>query len=204
MTPCQRSPAPQLLADHGASIGKEYAERKAQEPSYRFQWPKRDGKSLGEVARQALKEMTRDHCSYCDGYPLGSMDKSEVDHFRPKGEPRFYALVCQWENLFLACTACNSHKGERWDEALLAPDAGSYQFERYFEYHADTGELHPSAGAAEVDRERARRTIEILGLNRAATCEARRREVRVLAVLREEPDDRPYRFLAPMVLRRAP
>jgi uncharacterized protein (TIGR02646 family) len=142
--------------------------------------------------------MTQGHCSYCDGFPLGNMDQPAVDHLRPKGDPRFYELVCQWDNLYVACTACNGHKREQWDERLLAPDASSYQFERFFSYDSLTGELRPNVGAAPADQERAQRTIEIFGLNRAQTCRARLREAKA-KVVAEHVDERPYRFLAPLV-----
>lgn len=42
-----------------------------------------------------------------------------VDHYRPKGIPRFAGLICTYKNLFYCCGECNSRKSNYWpiDEA---------------------------------------------------------------------------------------
>lgn len=166
MTPCIRGPEPAALAREGAQIGRDYAVRRREAPGHRFHWPHRDGRSLLEVVREALAVMTAGHCSYCDGHPLGATGVETVDHFRPKGHPAFYELVCTWTNLFLVCTACNHAKREQWDDALLRPDDPDFHFERYFEYRFDSGKLEPATAASPEEQRRALRTIEIFGLNR--------------------------------------
>lgn len=37
-----------------------------------------------------------------------------VDHYRPKGIPRFANLVCEYENLYYCCGSCNSRKNDYW------------------------------------------------------------------------------------------
>jgi uncharacterized protein (TIGR02646 family) len=201
MTPTQRGPAPALLAEHGAQIGDEYAERRRADPSFRFQWPRRDGESVYEVAHAALHSMTAKHCSYCDGHAPSDTGRDEIDHFRPKAIPAFHALVCTWDNLFLACTQCNQEKRDQWDERLLRPDDPDYAFERYFEYDAATGELRPSLAASATDRERAAITIAILRLNRPPALEARKHWVRYMRTLTADDgddDNLAYRFLRPL------
>jgi hypothetical protein len=120
------------------------------------------------------------------------------DQFQPRAA--FCELAYTWTNLFLACSACNRAKGERWDELLLRPDDPDFRFERYFECDFATGELRPAPTAAPEEQARAHRTIEVLRLNRADTCKSRKR---TLWVLRHMPsdigeDDLAYRYLIPI------
>jgi uncharacterized protein (TIGR02646 family) len=200
MTPCLRGAEPELLAREGAQIGRDYAEKRRGTPGFRFQWPRRGGQSVLDVVRAALTAMTAGHCSYCDGHPIDATGTETVDHFRPKGHPEFYELVCAWTNLFLTCSACNHAKGEQWDEALLRPDDLVFSFERYFEYRFDSGELHPAAAATSDEQVRARRTIEILDLNRNGACMSRKRLVNSIihATAPHGLEDGAYRYLIPL------
>jgi len=202
MTPCARGDQPELLARYGAAIADEYVQRRRKRPSAEFRWPQRENQSLLEVIRTALVAMTANHCSYCDGHPLGATDVPAVDHFRPKGREEFYGLVCTWTNLFLSCSACNKAKREQWDDALLRPDAPDYRFERYFEFRFETGELQPAPAASAEEQQRARCTIELLDLNRADACQVRKRAYRDIrrAASTSEALDYGYRFLIPLCL----
>lgn len=191
---CVRGPAPALFERYGEEVGRSYAERRAADPAYRFQWPQRDGMNLGDAARPALLAMTEGRCSYCDGAPL---DTSKIDHFRPKGRLEFYRLVCDWSNLFIACDGCNQAKREQWDDGLLRPDEPDFEFDRYFWFVADSGELVPNPGASVDDQQRAHRTIAIMDLNRPTRCSDRAQWWRLRrAVAAEAMLDAPYRFLA--------
>jgi uncharacterized protein (TIGR02646 family) len=200
MTPCSRGPEPDILAREGAGLGRTYATRRREDPTHRFQWPQRGGRSVLDVVREALTVMTAGHCSYCDGHPLGATGVETVDHFRPKSHEAFYELVCAWTNLFLTCTACNHAKREQWDEALLRPDDPTFRFERYFEYRFDSGKIEQSAAATPDEQHRARRTIAIFDLNRADACTSRMRVVKWLRH-RDAIDDEhtwAYRYLIPL------
>jgi hypothetical protein len=74
-------------------------------------------------------------------------------------------------------------------------------FERYFEYRFDSGQLDPATAATAEDRLRARRTIEVLRLNRPGACTNRRAAVKAMmrAVALEDISDCGYRFLVPLV-----
>jgi uncharacterized protein (TIGR02646 family) len=196
MTPCTRGPAPEVLAREGAQIGRDYAARRRENPRFRFQW----SRSVLDAVREALAVMTAGHCSYCDGHPLDATGVETVDHFCPKGRPEFHELVCTWTNLFLTCTACNQAKREQWDEALLRPDDVDFRFERYFEVRFDSGKLEPAAAASAAEQQRARRTIEILDLNRPGLCTSRLRIVREMqrSNVLDEPDSWAYRYLLPL------
>lgn len=195
-----RGPTPELLQRHGEQIGRDYAQRRHADPRYPYRWPQRDGQRLYDVAYAALKAMTDDHCSYCDFHPIDAAGDEQIDHFRPKGFPQFYELVCTWSNLFLSCSACNKAKLNTWDEVLLRPDAEDYSFERYFAYRFNTGELCPNGRASPEDQARAAKTIEILDLNRDGACTMRKRTVRWLlqATSSEDRVDVAYRFLIPL------
>ena len=201
MRECCRGPEPELLASHGAELGAEYARRRREDSTYRFQWPRRGGQSLYEIARTALAEMTSERCSYCDGYPVSATGKEEIDHFRPKTRAEFYELVCAWDNLFFICTSCNGAKRDEWDPSLLRPDDSEYRFDHYFLFNFETGALEPAPDIAPAQRHRAQRTIEILDLNRVGACTARLFAIRTIR--RRESDDEladvAYRFLIPLV-----
>lgn len=119
-----------------------------------------------------------------------------------KSREEFYELVCAWENLFLICTSCNGAKQDQWESALLRPDDQGYAFGRYFLFNFNTGELEPAPDISDDDRQRARRTIEILDLNRTGACKARLAAVKTIR--RRESDDEladvAYRFLIPLVV----
>lgn len=202
MRRCLRGPAPELLARHGPEVGAAYARRRRDNPRHRFEWPRREGQSLYEVARAALIDMTAHHCSYCDGFPLGATGIDEIDHFHPKSREEFYELVCAWENLFLACVRCNKAKRDRWAPALLRPDDEDYAFDRYFVFRFDSGALEPAPGIPYPDRHRALETIAVLDLNRADACRARLTAVKAIqrCVPEDELADLPYRFLIPLVV----
>jgi uncharacterized protein (TIGR02646 family) len=189
-----------VIEREGAQIGRDYAARRRENPRFRFQWPHRDGRSLFDVVREALAAMTAEHCSYCDGHPLDATGVETVDHFRPKGRPEFHELACTWTNLFLTCTACNQAKREQWDEALLRPDDPDFCFEDYFEVRFDSGILEPAGGADAAEQQRARRTIEILKLNRPGLCMSRLRIIREMqrSDVADEPGSWAYRYLLPL------
>jgi uncharacterized protein (TIGR02646 family) len=174
-------------------LSASYVAGRATNPKHRFDWQA----SLYDEVKQALGEMTQMRCAYCDGDLRAGPVQEEIDHFRPKSQPEFYALVCAWDNLFLVCGPCNKAKGNRWELHLLKPDEIDYDFARYFSYSPRTGELEPNPGASEQDIERARVTIKMLGLNRGKHCTSRMwvRERLLEGLSPAERDRLSYRFL---------
>lgn len=200
MKPCVRSASPPVIAAHGAEIGAAYAEAKRRNPRLAFSWPTIGGVSVAQEARATLAAMTDGRCSYCDGYPIDATGEAQIDHFRPKGRPEFYELVCEWTNLFLACSACNKAKGARWDECLLRPDEPGFTFERFFDFRFDSGEMHENPAASDVDRRRAARSIEVFNLNRPGACMRRLEVIKMIRASAVPHDVLAHRFLLPLCL----
>jgi uncharacterized protein (TIGR02646 family) len=123
-----------------------------------------------------LLELTEARCAYCDHFPLRVDADPAVDHHRPKS--RFPDLAFAWSNLYGVCALCNRWKADRWDDALLRPDEPGYDFFRYFDCDPMTGRIGPRPDIGGLDRERAARTIEILGLNEGDRPQARARAAR--------------------------
>src|SRR4051812_2551428 len=71
-----------------------------------------------------------------------------------------------------SATAQRASTGTR---ALLRPDEPGFSFERYFELRFDSWELHPATAATAEDQLRARKTIDVLDLNRSGALKSRRR-----------------------------
>ncbi len=120
-------------------------------------------KEKREEVVDTLSDMTKEHCSFCDAFPMGKMLEDTIEHFRPKA--KFPELAYEWENLFLACRKCQKAKRDKFDEKLLRPDKNSYSFDRYFDIETDTGKLKPNINASKEDQERAELTIKLYGLN---------------------------------------
>jgi uncharacterized protein (TIGR02646 family) len=108
-----------------------------------------------------LTELTENHCSFCDGFPMRGMT-DQIEHFKPKS--KFPELSHQWENLYLICSKCNEHKGDDFDDLLLRPDEADYSFSKYFTLEPD-GILVPDKRLNEFDKSRVDKTIELYGLN---------------------------------------
>ena len=86
-----------------------------------------------------------------------------IEHFCPKSA--FPHLAYTWDNLYYCCDRCQSHKGEKWDDGLIAPDAHDYNFGRYFEFDFTTGAIRPSTTASDAEKHRAEITISMYGLD---------------------------------------
>ena len=74
---------------------------------------------------QTLYSMQHGKCCYCEDYIPDSGRGKEVEHFRPRA--KFPHLTYDWNNLLLACTACNGAKSDQFpmspsgDPLLLDP-----------------------------------------------------------------------------------
>ena len=105
--------------------------------------------------RQALEEETSSKCAYCEAR-IKVVAYSHIEHMLPKRKHPH--LVCDWENLTIACPKCNIEKGEYDDPGcpLLDPYKDDVEAEVVF---LGTFAL-PRGGA------RASATITQLDLNR--------------------------------------
>lgn len=156
---------PDMLKEKAAEWNERWKAKRSDNPKASFSWPQYKNRSCRDWILPVLREMNQGHCSFCDGFPLEGSSKEPIEHFRPKSNPEFLNLAFTWSNLYYCCEACQSEKGERWDERLLAPDAFGYDFYRYFFFDFISGEMLPNPLAAPDDQERASTTIDLYGLN---------------------------------------
>ena len=122
-------------------------------------------KQFAEDAR-AMRVMFHDKCAFCES-DLAHSQHPQVEHYRPKSDPRFVDLIFTWENLLLSCAVCNTHKGTKFPmeggaPALLHP----CEDEPAEHLRFDGGNIAPLS-------ERGRKTIELVGLDRDELCRAR-------------------------------
>ena len=100
-------------------------------------------------------------CVYCrlpDG--MKGYDAFGTDHYRP--QTLFPDLECEYSNLFYACNACNSRKGDFWPTVAqqrareFVPNPCDHAMFDHLRYRGEYVEAHSSAG---------RVTISVLQLN---------------------------------------
>jgi uncharacterized protein (TIGR02646 family) len=133
--------------------------------------------------RAGLTAETGGRCAYCDARIL-HVDYGDIEHYRPRA--RYPALVVDWPNLTIACSRCNGHKSDHFDEAL--PYLNPFQDDptAHLTFFGAFVFGHPGSarGVATVDR---------LRLNAAERIEARgerlRDLVRLVRLWGEAPDD---------------
>ncbi len=196
MMKLERTPAPEFLQKNYKTWGYEFADKRKENPAYSFTWKSYEGKRINEILRGFLVSMTRNHCSFCDSYPLGTASHQTIEHFRPKSQYPLLAYV--WHNLFLCCDVCQNAKNEKFDRKLLKPDKPDYCFEKYFVLNYKTGEIEANPSASESDQGRARITIEMYSLNKKERLHSRLHEYKKYQKLCNDNDfcldDFSYRF----------
>ena len=171
-----------------------YAQNKIKKQSYQFSWIKEKQK-INHLLLPSLTAQTQNHCAYCDAYPMKVSDET-IDHFKPKGDGRFYHLAYQWENLYYCCADCQKAKWEQFDDDLLRPDAADFSFSRYFIVNYSTGEIDSNPAASPEDQHRASITIDIFDLKHKAQCTSRRHSVeRFQSMPHADLEDFAYRFM---------
>ena len=207
MTPANRPDSPKFLEENGPKWGEEYAAKRRENPSYRFQWKTWQGAPVNQRLMPLLIEMTDDRCAFCDWFPMDCGTVRTIDHFKPKAT--FPKEVYAWSNLYLACPQCQNRRTAHLTEAdfalLLRPDEDGYTFERYFIYNHRNGEIEPYPAATPEDRKRAERTIDVFQLNAWGRPASRKRVLNKIdksqfdhlresekAVVRQ---DQPFRYL---------
>ena len=136
-------------------------------------------KKIKLETRKILSDDTNDCCAYCNAGNILSTCP-EIEHFFPKSH--FPSKSCEWENLFLSCSQCNSHKLAKYfgkdefgingklEAQPLKPDATNYEFEDNFTINILTGEINSK-------NIRAKTTINFFGLNHPDRNSARKKEL---------------------------
>lgn len=144
-----------------------------------------------------LRQITHNHCSFCDSHPIGTGKiKDTIEHFRPKHLHPLLAYY--WGNLFICCHYCQEiPKG--WDHAndrlLLKPDNCQYDFHRYFIFDTATGNIEVNLyNESSDERKRADLTIRYYKLNDYSRPQAR---LDAFGLYQIEPDlnQKEYRFM---------
>ena len=111
-------------------------------------------------ARRDLIDRLGEYCSYCGTRLPASL---AVEHVRPK-DPN-PDLELQWDNFLLACTNCNSTKGHKdvvLDEYFWPDRDNTF---RAFVY-TEGGLIEVNSSLPDVERNRAKKTIALMGLDR--------------------------------------
>lgn len=145
-----------------------------------------------------LQKITQNHCSFCDCYPLGTGKiKDTIEHFRPKH--RHPLLAYYWGNLFLSCHYCQEVP-KKWNEKdikwVLKPDAANYNFLKYFQFDAETGEIKVNEYNTNLEEQkRAQKTIEYYKLNTYKRLEVRLEMFNLYNQSDFELDKREFRFM---------
>ncbi len=165
-----------------------------------FKWAKSAKKEFDwhdtrDILAEKLLDCTKQHCSFCDAYPMRSMIKDTIEHFRPKAKYPFLAYY--WHNLFAACHICQE-TAKNWDrkddKLVLKPDAVDYEFHKYFLFDMETGEICVNKYSAEKEQLNAEKTIFYYKFNEYGRPKAR---LDALKLYQNEPDfdKRVYRFM---------
>ncbi len=147
---------PQALVENGEAWTAEYVkwcENPAGPEPRRYAHPE---------IRIALELETNSKCAYCEGR-ISDVAYTHIEHKLPKR--KHPQLVCDWENLTIACPKCNTNKGD-YDVPeclLLDPHVDDVEEEMVF-----FGPLALARGGPRV-----RATITCLALNRMALLFAR-------------------------------
>jgi uncharacterized protein (TIGR02646 family) len=159
-----------------------------------FQWATYKKQRINTILEPLLRNITKNHCTFCDGFPLQQMGGT-IEHFKPKRQ--FPLLSHNWENLFYCCHKCQE-KGEKFDENLLKPDSETYSFDYFFVYKTEGQRifLHTNPSRTTEEQHRANTTIKLYGLNDFGRPEDR---WRVLNLFQDSKnpilDDFAYRYL---------
>jgi uncharacterized protein (TIGR02646 family) len=188
-----RAAQPDFLADKWETWGLQWEQRRNRDPAAQFHWHQIDGEPLNQKLLPFLRIQTQNHCSFCDAFPVDPPSIPTIEHFRPKTSyPRD---AYRWTNLYFCCMYCQQ-KGDDFAEALLAPDAEEYQFDRYFRWDFITGNLLVNDLASPEDRNRAEVTIRLYRLNEGHPVLRRLAMKNRASAQGASPDECPYRHFA--------
>lgn len=160
-----------------------------------FQYPKskhrrtlspREYRNYRSYKRTLQAEFSR-ICVYCR-QPDGSAPNLNfgVDHYRPKGIPRFSNLICTYDNLYYCCGSCNSRKNDYWplDEKkgplIVAPC--EHEMASHLRFNSASGAVEPRTPEGQY-------TEELLQLNDAATVHYRLSTLRTIRMYLSEIDE---------------
>lgn len=124
----------------------------------------RQTKTMGRVYEKLASAMgTRARCMWCH-----DSDGTDIDHFRPKTDRRFYGYVFQWRNMILSCTPCGRQKGTQFPMAGNTPlliDPTREDPWQHIEFDPVTGNMVARYDAAGVVDRKGEATVNTLMLH---------------------------------------
>ena len=152
--------------------------------------------------KEVLKRLQHNKCCYCESKPSAT-SAGRIDHFRPKRGvrqckgsdriyPGYYWLAYRWENLVLACDACNLRKSDYFpledpgQRARNHLDCLDQEAPVLLNPYAETnlGEhLAFDGSACRSKTDRGRETVTVLGLNRPELQEERQYVLNIVVTL---------------------
>lgn len=170
---------PQILIEKSKEWTEKFLEKRQQNPTHKLSWRKGATNYHDEIVK-ALGNLTHNHCSYCDKYPLDERGKIDlqIDHFKPISKPEFTRLAYDWTNLFLACGGCNKPKLAQYNDLILRPDADDYNPSHFFFFDTSTGEILVNETKGKEYSARAEETIKVFNLNDKSIIKMRLRAIR--------------------------
>ncbi len=206
----ERGPAPPDYMYRASAALQKLAAFFRREAEARSQESPPFDSAVWRPAKALLLERFHGKCAYCES-PLVDSIHADVENYRPKS--RYWWLAYDWDNLLVACHACNTAKANRFplqDESARATEARDVESEEPLllnpcqdrpEEHLVFGE----DGNVYSDTARGQATIDTLVLNRPGLVAARRRVVaEVMAGLEVAKSSGSSQFLVGLVKDEAP
>lgn len=150
---------------------------------------------IGEE-KQKLREVLHEEqfglCCYCCkqlNYPYPNSEELHIEHFKPKGDPKYAALSLDYNNLHLSCSGYKSdretcgHKKDNWFDENLLISPLEENVEDLFDYKIN-GEIK-----ARESNERALETIKRLGLDSYRLDRLRKSAIYVSGLFEDDFDE---------------
>lgn len=92
--------------------------------------------------KKRLMQMYKELCCYCEGR-IGVVEFGHIEHRKPKR--KFPEECYNWDNLHLACTRCNTKKGEKYSKQYPILDAVTNRIHQYLTYDVDRHGVWPKS-----------------------------------------------------------
>ena len=118
--------------------------------------------------KQIIADEGQHQCVYCAIHDatFGGVRNFHVEHYRPKSNPQFAALINDIANLFYACPICNTFKSNDWpSEPLDDHSTDAYPNPATVDY-CDLFDVDDAGGIIQGKYRAARYLVERLYLNR--------------------------------------
>ncbi len=100
--------------------------------------------------KEIIADECKHQCIYCtlSESRFGGIRNFHVEHYRPKSKTKFAHLINDIKNLFLACSICNTFKGNDWPAEpkrdlsnISYPDPSMIDYSELFTYIDPCGEI---------------------------------------------------------------